>query len=522
MIKKITSFLVLSLILAGQCFAAVNWSQYSYFKNDGGLNNAFSPIVIEDNEASDLQNVVFTISGSFKKRSGFEAVNEDNVGNTCGIKYIKFSTGTRFLVGVFDNDRIYKMDYGASGPDGTWDDITGDISFNAGVNNLSTFAVGEDTLIIEDGIDSTAPYIWTNNAAAVLPLGGGSPKATVVAFHKNMAFAAGNEDATSTLYFSDLGDITNWTTGLSGNVGVETNDGSIIRALVPGFDALYIFKDYSIFRLTGTDKDSFQLQKMVSGVGVTSPQAVSLIGNQFFFTTGQGAVYLYDGAIGLKKISSKIAGTLKTDLSYSRYAYVSSLTYDDDYYVSVSTSGSSTNDLVLMFDTFSLSWTNFKGMNINAMTVADDGAGRDKIFFGDYSGTVCKYPQGNNDNNVAIDAYYITKQFNYPELGPTKNFKVLTVYFAEESTAYNLEVTAIKDFETTGTTTSVDLSTGTGSVFGTAVYGTDVYGGDSIVTSRIETNLEGSFYKIKFANANVDEPFEIYGFQTYIEKGDKQ
>ena len=521
MIKKLISFLILSAFLAGQCFATVDWVQMSYFQNSGGLNNAFSPIAIEDNEASDLQNVIFTVSGSFKKRSGFEAVNEDNVGDTCGIKYIKFSDGDQYLVGIFDNDKVYSMDYGVSGPDGTWHDITGAISFNASANNLSTFAIGQDTLVIDDGIASTAPFKWTGTGDCAA-LGGSPPKATIVAFHKNMAFAAGNEDNPSTLYFSDIGDIENWTTGLSGNIGVETNDGSIIRAIVPGFDALYIFKDYSIFRLTGSDKDSFQLQKMVNGVGVTSPQAISTIGNQFFFITGQGSVYLYDGAIGLKKLSSKVAGTLKTDISFSRYAYAVSTTYDDDYYVAVSTTGSNTNDLVLMFDSFSLSWTKFVGLNINAMTVGNDGTGRDKIFFGDYSGATLKYPQGDDDNGAAIDAYYITKQFNYPELGPTKDLKLLKVYFAEEATSYNLEVTVMKDFEITGTTTSIDLSTGTGSVFGTAVYGTDVYGGDSIISQRIESNLEGSFYKIKFQNNATDNPFEVFGFQTYIEKEDRQ
>ena len=517
---KILSIILSLLLLTSNSFATVEWVQNSYFNNSGGLNNAFSPIAIEDGEAADLQNVVFTVSGSFKKRSGFSSVNALNPGVTCGLKYIKFSGGTQYLVGVFSNDKIYKMDYGVSGPDGTWDDITGSLSFNVGQDNLSSFIIGQDTLIIEDGLNSTPPYKWTGsgNAAA---LGGSPPNATVVAFHNNIAFAAGNSAAPSTLYFTDVGNIENWTTGLSGNVDVETNDGSIIRALIPGFDALYIFKDYSIFRLTGSDKDSFQLQRMVLGTGVTSPQAISVIGNQMFFITGQGAVYLYDGAIGLKKISSKIAGTLKTDLSFSRYAYSSSLTYDDDYYLSVSTSGNPTNDLVLMFDTFPLSWTKFKGMNINAMTSADDGTGRNKIFFGDYSGSTLKYPQGDNDNTAAIDAYYTTKQFSYPELGPSKDWKLLRVYTAEEATSYNLVATIFKDFDTAGTAYNIDLVTASGSVYGTAVYGTDVYGGDTIVTKRIETNLSGDFFQIKFSNSNADEPFEVFGFQLYIERVDR-
>ena len=98
---------------------------------------------------------------------------------------------------------------------------------------------------------------------------------------------------------------------------------------------------------------------------------------------------------------------------------------------------------------------------------------------------------------------------------------LLKVYVAEESTSYDLTVTALKDFATTGTDTSVDLNAGTGGAYGTAVYGTDVYGGETIITERIETNLDGTFYQVKFRNANADEPFEVYGFQNYVERTDR-
>jgi hypothetical protein len=79
----------------------------------------------------------------------------------------------------------------------------------------------------------------------------------------------------------------------------------------------------------------------------------------------------------------------------------------------------------------------------------------------------------------------------------------------------------MKDFATTGTDTSVSLNAGTGGSYGTAVYGTDVYGGETIITSRIEPNLDGTFYQVKFRNANADQPFEVYGFQNYIERQDR-
>src|SRR3990167_8031972 len=287
--KKLFLTTIISLCLAINSQAQIQWQPFEYFNNTGGLNNAFSTIAIEDDESPDLQNIVFTTSGSFKTRDGFDNINTTTLGASViftGVKYYSPSSGTKFLVAVADNDKIYKMDY-SSGPDGTWDDITGSLSFSIGQNNLASFTIGEDELIIEDGLNTTAPYKWTGTGDAAA-LGGSPPNATMVAYHKRAAFAAGDNSNPSILYFSDVGDIENWTTGLSGNVGVETNDGTSIRAIIPGFDALYIFKDKSIWRLTGDDKDTFVLQRMIPDIGTLSPNAVSQIGNEMLFMDGHG------------------------------------------------------------------------------------------------------------------------------------------------------------------------------------------------------------------------------------------
>src|SRR3990167_10923659 len=168
----------------------------------------------------------------------------------------------------------------------------------------------------------------------------------MVAYHKRMAFAAGSDSNPSILYFSDIGDIENWTTGLSGNVGIETNDGTSIIAIIPGFDALYIFKDKSIWRLTGDDKDTFVLQRMIPDVGTLSPNAIGQIGNEMLFMSEHGDFYIYDGGIGLRIISTKI----NPDINTGRFPYVSTTIFDNDYHVSYSTSGGATNNRILVYD----------------------------------------------------------------------------------------------------------------------------------------------------------------------------
>lgn len=522
MIKKILALIIgIQLLSCVNSSAEITWNRYEYFSNVGGLNNAFSPIAIEDNEASDLQNVIFTTGGNFKTRSGYAKLNSTTIGASVvctGLKYYKPTSGTKYIIGIFDDDKIRKMDYSAGGaPDGTWDDITGSLSFSIDQNDLASFAIGEDILIIEDGLNTTAPYKWTGSGNATA-LGGSPPNATMVVYHKLHGFAAGNNTYPSTLYFSDLGDIEDWTGGLSGNVTVETNDGSEIRAIQSGFDALYIWKDNSIWRLSGTDKDTFVLQKLVSGVGTLSQQNVSRIGNDFIFVSSQGDIYIYDGAIKVRLISAKIQGTIDAS-NFNRFQYAVGAIFDKDYYLSISSSSSSDHDTVLNFDSFHLAWTKFDGMDANAFAVADDGDGKDMLIFGDYSGFVYKYPSGTNDAGTAISAYYVTKQYRFPELKPNKDWKLLQV-FANQKGDYNLTIETRSEFGTTGTTENINLL-GVSSLYGTAIYGTDFYGGQNLIIGRIEVNKEGNFFQTKFSNANLDEPVEVKGFQMWIEESDR-
>ncbi|KKM24614.1 hypothetical protein LCGC14_1603350 [marine sediment metagenome] len=418
------------------------------------------------------------------------------------------------------------MEYNANGPDGTWDDITGDIAFAATQNSIATFAVGEDTLIIEDGITTTAPYKWTGTGNAEA-LGGSPPQASMVAFHKRHAFAAGDKDNPSILYFSDLGNIENWTGGLSGNVAIETNDGTIITAIKPGFDAIYIWKGGSagggsIWRLSGDDKDNFKLQRMVSDIGTLSSDSVSLIGNSFFFTDGQGDTYIYDGAIGIRLISAKIEGT-RDSLNSDRFQFIRTAVFDKDYYASVSNSASAFNDVVLVFDTFPLAWTKFEGMHANAMWVADNGSGQDMLVWGDYTGVVFKYPFGTSDDALTIDMFYHTKKYSFPELRnperkANKTWRALRV-FSKQKGNNNLTIEQRADFGTAGSSSTMNLK-GTLSLFGTKKFGTGLFGGDNIIIERFEPDLEGDFFQIIFSNSTLDQPIQTQGWEISVEATD--
>lgn len=511
---------ITSICCATPAYSEVRWKRQDLFQNSGGLNNAFSPIAIEVNEAADLQNVVISTGGSVLTRDGFDNVNTSSTAIATGLKFFKPVSGSRFLVGVFADDKIKKMDYDVGGgPDGVYDDITGSLTFSVDQDDLSSFTIGEDMIIIEDGLNTTPPFIWTSTNLTALAMAGSPPNATMVAFHKLHAFAAGDTAAPSKLSFSDLGNVQQWTGGLSGNVDVETNDGSVIRAIEPGFDSLYIWKDSSIWRLSGDDKDNFVLQRMVEGIGCLSVNCVSLIGNDFIFFDGKGDVYIYDGGIKVRLISSKIEGTTD-EANFSRFNKVSSVEFEKDFYVSLSSAASTENDTILVFDTFHLAWVKFDGFDANAMTVGEDSNGKQVIFFQDYFGFTQQFPSGTNDDGRGITAFYLTKQFRFPEIEINKTYQKTYVYAGQKGN-YNLNVELRADFQSSGTTQSINLGQST-SAYGSAIYGTDVYGGENLIIGNLEWGTEGSFFQLNFSNTkgNLDEPFDIKGYQHLVDGDD--
>lgn len=496
--------------------AATKWVPFIFSDNAGGLNDGFSDTAIEDNEASDLQNVVFTTGGAIRKRQGWTKINPDSVatGIITGIHFYKQADGDRFLILVQDNGNISRMDYAGDVPDGILDQIGG-FPNTITANDLADFAIGEDTIIIEDGIGTTPPLAYIGGAN-VIGLGTGVPNCTMVAYHKLHAFCAGDSTNPSRLFASNLGDISTWTS--TDTIDVETQDGSIIRDLEPGLDALYIWKDKSIWRLSGTDRDNFVLERMVDGTGTLSRRSVAKLENQFLFVTNQGDIAVYDGGINVKIISHKIQGSID-NANFTRFKFSPGVVFDNDYYLSYSLTSVAQHNRMFVFDSFHRAFTKFEGINANAFTVAETTGGREFLAFSDYNGFINQYPDTDADDGGAIDFFWTSKNFNFPQLatvggGVEKVWKVIRTFV--EGGNYTMIVEQRADFEATGVQTVIDLG-GDQPLWGTAVYGTALYGVDAVIVSRIEVNKIKDFFQVKFSDNDASEPITIRSYQLFIE-----
>lgn len=516
---------LLGLLLAGGVFVPSAMAQhphetraYEFFGLTGGLANGLDPTAIKPTEASDLQNVVFDTSGGIEKRAGFARVNTSAAcGGEAftGLFMYRQADGDRFLVGVCANDTFVTMDYGGgtTGPDGTWDAITGSLSFAIDQDDLADFATVQDVLVFTDGLGTNDPYTWpgSGNAASLTA----APNAAMVEFHNRILWVAGRTDARSRVDFSNLDDYTTWTS--TDHILVETDDNQVITGLKSAFDCLYVFKTESIHRVCGRDRDNLRLEQMVAGVGAASNAAIQLVNNRFMFLTSQGEIALYDGGINIEFLSFKISGTLDPSVvNLSRFQFARSAFLDDsDFYLSLSTAGSGTHDLILLYDVDVQAWTKFSGINANALAIYEIGTQQHALLFGTTSGFANRYPSGTSDAGSSIEAFYQSGHLRL-DLPHRKLFRELQVFIRQEGT-YSITIEHRIDFAATGTTSSLSLA-GSGALWDSAIWDAASYGDITTTIIRIPVDNPGDFFQWRIQDTSTNNPFLLRGIRLWVEE----
>lgn len=110
----------------------------------------------------------------------------------------------------------------------------------------------------------------------------------------------------------------------------------------------------------------------------------------------------------------------------------------------------------------------------------------------------------------AIDAYYQTKDYDLGDSTRIKNFGEIFMWEKEQG-AIDLDVSYKHDFGGTVETQTVSESGG-GGTWGSAIWGTSLWGGFNAIFSRVKLKGSSRFINIKFMEDDIDETFNIYGF----------
>jgi hypothetical protein len=257
----------------------------------------------------------------------------------------------------------------------------------------------------------------------------------------------------------------------------------------------------------------FVISKSASEVGCAAPFSVHNIDNGIMFLAFDG-IYYFDGNNSFK-VSDRINPTIE-NLNGTRFNKAIGLYQQNKskYWLSVSSSGQSTNDTIITWDSINNAFSIYDGINASAMTTVYVGGIEERPYFTDYAGYTYRADYGVDDYpgkvQTAINGYYYTNWKYFDDLVNDKGISHVYIFYQINNGvltfAYSYDFEAGDQYtQTFSTSTSTD-------VYGVAVYGTATYAASGGQVRRKDLTGRGRVVRYKFANSNLSETFQVDGF----------
>lgn len=386
-----------------------NGKEYAVLNMAGGQASNVPFTLLKQNQAISVDNVYATPAGGIAKRRGddeFNAVAMVN-GSTAihGLAYMKFISGTETLLAVAGT-KLFKSD----SLSGTMTDITGAVTITTGADNIwQSFKYGDKIVFVGGAPDAPLVYNGSGNAAAL----GGSPPSGHFGFqHNNRGFIGSTAAAPSTLYWSIVSDVENWTGTGSGSIDIWSGDGDkLVGAAVLTTDIILAFKQSSIHQVIATEAP-FPSFPLFSGIGACGKNAIVTHQGMVYFVTPQRRMKATDGAkiIDFPPVMDDVWDTIIAN----RLQFVQGIHYqstDHNLIIwAVSTSSSSQSDTLLIWDLTHQSWWRYStGYNTNVFAKTLAGT----LYGGHYNGKIFKKDTSGQKNDESTSTGVIRAKWQW-------------------------------------------------------------------------------------------------------------
>jgi len=220
------------------------------------------------------------------------------------------------------------------------------------------------------------------------------PRLAFLETYKGRAFGAGDKDAPTKLYYSEITDPESWGEATFNFVDFDEGDGDEITGLAALPNMLLVLKRDSIHALMGDSPANFVRRRLISDAGCVSNASIVEVGRLVIWM-GEDNVYSFDGG-AIQPLASHIAPTLRA-LNTSRQKFIHGVHYQRrrQVWFTCSDGASTTNNIILVLH-YDMSgaggdpvWTKF---DIRAASLAEVEEGDDNtvIYHGNYFGHLCK------------------------------------------------------------------------------------------------------------------------------------
>lgn len=309
----------------------------------GGLDTTSDPTGMSEEMSPDCLNVIYDTIHSVGSRTGYIKLLTTSLTNFIGGMYPYYkSDGTRQLI-YQSGQNWYK--YNNAGGSTLISGIPANFTNN---QQWSLDAYG-DSLYGGNGTDSLIVYNGTTYSVAN---SGITPQ--FVKVHKNRIYCANKNS--STLYFSDAGNPTSFP--VNNFIQINTNDGQNITGITDILDNLVIFKDESVWILTGeplgagntTTIGNLQLRQANSPVGCSAFRTIQKVDQTIFFMHYTGIYALQNYSVQL--LSPQLNTTFKSGMNqgFINLCWGLYSSQEKKYFIGYPSSANTTPNMVIMYD----------------------------------------------------------------------------------------------------------------------------------------------------------------------------
>lgn len=497
----------------------------TYYRLDGGRNDYDPPSLIPDNYYLNGSNTRL-VGLRLKTREGYTKLNSVSTGNYSFTGLFRtVVNGTSYLIAMDTSGNVYKMDYSAGSPDGTWDIITtAPLTTSSTVRwslTHGTYLSGTartQRIILTN--NDAEPQVWTGtgNISSLSASTNRPTKSKIVdsygfkVIHHNITDTDGaspfrtrwsNSDDATTYSLYDFKD---W-----------PNDGSsgIICSFVHR-NYMFVATNRSIHRMTYTGNTTnnsallpFTFEENICQVpGVAGPQSYCIAEGIVVILAPDKRLYLFDGAC-FSEVGREIR-TLLDSITSSRlqYSWIKYNPVSKELYIGCDTGNTGKNDTIICGNcegfnssTPVIRWNNPWTIPANCIEMVDVG-GVLSPYFGDSasSGYTYKLLTGTNDNGSAVSAYVLSKVFSFEGDHLKKELRAFDIALKGQTGTNNLTVDFYRDGASSSSLTLSISQTSSA----------DPYSPDPITSTPLVSNWNN--LQVRFQQNTLDKQFEIYSY----------
>lgn len=520
----------------------------------GGLTTSIDPMILDPQKLVIADNIVFTNSGSRKKRGGQAHYNSTQIGGATAAQNVVYVTNywstvssakREYFVCLTDSGKAYRSAF-----NGTWSSFS-TLTLTVTQGGVTSMVINEDLVIGLKG--SGVPKIWDNQNTGVNLVAMTSATTASLPFTNpwialnflERGWYTGDTANPDRIYVSKVGTYNDFTSNASTagfaitlDVGIGDGDPEGITALFPGTGGdrvVYAAKRRHLYRIDCSDpnQNAWKITRISDKIGCINPNVVATIDmKDIIFASDRGVhslnqvisgTAIVDGdflSFGIQEDYRSVISA--ADRNKISAVYLPSL---NSYLMGVKRTGQTVFETVYGYNVELREWFRWTNVPCNYLHVRfNKSTGAEELYAAAPSGYVNKLHQDDlNDFGAAIisrikSAFISPADFPFVENQFTN---LACIYRSRDNSSFRVYYSA--DGLASASVT-FDQKIAGGAVLGSATLGVNSILGQIQAIKPVWQHLQisqGNTIQLTFEQDGVDEDFELFGIAIEYETNEE-